>query len=675
VTTTALVRAELGRLTATPLARLAFIALMVVPLLYGGAYLWANQNPYAKLDHVPAALVVNDVGATQNGKHVNYGTQVADRAVADAALDWHEVSAAQASKGVRTGEYDFVFTIPSNFSSSLVSASGSDPRRAEIVMTTDDANSYLSSTIAQSAATSMRTAVAENVGKKAAKQLLVGLADIRQDLIQASDASGQLASGASKAASGASSLASGTAQLSTGASTLASGASTLSSGASTLASGASSLDAGLSTLQSSTAQLPAETEALSVGAGKVAAGNKRLADTADGYVDTLNAVTAATSPEQLLATLGAAGVTLTPAQQQAVTAALSSSDVQKQLATAVAQANTLDGQLDQLRDGSAQVAAGASSLASAAPTLTNGIASASAGASKVSSGASSVASGAASVSSGAASLASGASTAASGASTLSSGVSTLSSGTAKLHDGLASGVSQIPASSASSREDQASVVSDPVTVSNDNLASAGGYGAGLAPFFISLAAWIGMYALFLILKPISKRAITAVRRPFSVTLGAWLTPAVLGLTQMLALFAIVKFALGFDVAWPAATIGIMVLASVTFAAIIMALNVLLGSVGQFLGLVLMLIQLVTAGGTFPWQTLPAPLAALHHALPMSYSVDALRQLMYGGSVGAAWTDAGVLACWLAGALLVTFVVAARQSRTRTLRDLRPSLIG
>lgn len=55
------------------------------------------------------------------------------------------------------------------------------------------------------------------------------------------------------------------------------------------------------------------------------------------------------------------------------------------------------------------------------------------------------------------------------------------------------------------------------------------------------------------------------------------------------------------------------LASFTYAAIILALNVWLGSVGQFVGLVLMVLQLLTAGGTFPWQTLPAPLAWLHHA--------------------------------------------------------------
>jgi putative membrane protein len=69
------------------------------------------------------------------------------------------------------------------------------------------------------------------------------------------------------------------------------------------------------------------------------------------------------------------------------------------------------------------------------------------------------------------------------------------------------------------------------------------------------------------------------------------------------------------------------------------------------------------------------LAALHFALPMTYSVDAIRQTMYGGDLGAAWSDAGVLLCWLLGALLVSFVVTARQTRSRTLRDLRPSLIG
>jgi len=133
--------------------------------------------------------------------------------------------------------------------------------------------------------------------------------------------------------------------------------------------------------------------------------------------------------------------------------------------------------------------------------------------------------------------------------------------------------------------------------------------------------------------------------------------------------------LGFHMANPVGTLGVMVLASITYAAIILALNVWLGSVGQFLGLVLMVLQLVTAGGTFPWQTLPAPLAALHHVLPMGYVVDAMRQFMYGGDLSRAGTDALVLLGWLAGGLLVAAIGVTRMTHHRTLRDLQPSLIG
>lgn len=689
MTTTSLVRAELARLTATPLARLAFIALMVVPLLYGGAYLWANRDPYAKLDQVPAAIVDQDAGATLDGDHVDYGKDVTKEAIDGADFKWTKTTAADARSGVRNGTYDFVVTIPHDFSESLVSAQSDDPKRAKLVMTTADTNSYLASTIAEQAGKTMRTAVAERVGKQAAKTLLVGLADVRDSLGDAVDGAGQLASGASDAATGASTLADGTGKLSDGASELAKGTAQLpaqttklDAGAQQVASGAATLSSGLATAKQQTATLPADTTKLNAGAQKVAAGNKQLADTVDAAsddVDALQPVDADTVLAQIQANLPE-GVTLTDEQTAAITKAVS--DVNSAGAQAKTTYETTKSSVDQLRDGSAQVAAGTAALAKAAPTLSSGISSAATGASELSAGSGKVASGTAALakaaptlSSGASALATGAASADKGADSLASGLTKLQTGSSELASKLDDGRTKIPASTASQRNDQASVISDPVKVGTDDVAKASNYGAGLAPFFISLAAWIGMYALFLILKPISKRAITAVRKPLAVVFGGWLTPALLGVVQMVALFFIVRFALDLDVVHAGATIGIMVLASATFAAVIMALNVLLGSVGQFLGLVLMLVQLVTAGGTFPWQTLPGPLAALHFALPMTYSVDAIRQTMYGGNLGAAWSDAGVLLCWLLGALLVSFVVTARQTRSRTLRDLRPSLIG
>jgi putative membrane protein len=258
---------------------------------------------------------------------------------------------------------------------------------------------------------------------------------------------------------------------------------------------------------------------------------------------------------------------------------------------------------------------------------------------------------------------------------LSTGASSLNTGADQLRDGLESGLADIPNADASTRADQASTIGDPVAVKTTNVASAGSYGAGLAPFFVSLSAWIGIYALFLIVKPLSRRALTALRSPGRVTLAGWLTPGLLGVVQMLALFAVLTIVLKLSINQPVAMIGFLAVTSLTFTAIILALNIWLGSVGQFLGLILMIVQLVTSGGTFPWQTLPGPLAALHHALPMSYAVDGIRQLMYGGSGLTALADAGYLAVWLLVGLAFSFLGARRMTKHRTLRDLRPSLIG
>ena len=49
---------ELRRVTAGRLPRAALIALVLVPTLYGGLYLYANKDPYGGLERVPAAVVV-----------------------------------------------------------------------------------------------------------------------------------------------------------------------------------------------------------------------------------------------------------------------------------------------------------------------------------------------------------------------------------------------------------------------------------------------------------------------------------------------------------------------------------------------------------------------------------------------------------------------------------------
>lgn len=625
-----LVRTELKRLTATPMARLALVALMLVPVLYAGLYLWGNDDPYGNLDQVPGAIVVQDEGATQKGEDVDYGSQVRDQLIEDASMDWHETTEAEAEEGLRQGEYDFIVTLGPDFSRALTSLESDDPEQAVIQLTTNDANSYLAGTIADTVAETVRSSLTQEVGEEAARSLLDGLARVRAGIVDAADGATQLADGASSAAQGADEL---------------------TEGAESAAEGASSLESGLASLDQAATDLPDQTRQLNDGAQQVADGNATLSDAVQPLAQRLSAAfDDMPSVDAIRSDLQAAG--LDDEQIQAVVDIVS--PARDRLDTANDELQQAADDIAALADGSAQVAAGTQRLADATPQLADGISSAH---------------------SGATTLADGVSQLADGSSELSSGLSDLDTGAAQLRDGLRDAVTQIPDQTEDERATAAAMVSNPVHVSSDAVSEASSYGAGMAPFFISLAAWIGIYALFLIVKPYSKRAVTALRRPLPITTAAWLTPAALGVLQMAAVFCVVAFALGFSVAHPWSMLGFMALTSATFAAIIMALNVLFGSVGQFLGLVLMVLQLVTAGGTFPYQTLPTPLRNLHEALPMSHSVEGIRQLMYGGDIGRAWAAAGFLMIWLAVSLAVTYLATFRMTRKRTLRDLRPSLIG
>lgn len=648
-----MIAAELRRLTATTMSRIALAALIAVPVLYGGLYLWANQDPYAKFADVPVALVVADEGtpgtaATGDSPAEpprNIGREVADELVDDGAFDWHVVSADEAADGLDHSRYDFAVTLPADFSEALASVSTDAPRRAQLVLSTSDANSSLATTIGTQAVERIRAAVAERVDREAADTLLTAIADLRTGLVDAADGAGRLADGATQAVDGADALAQGAGTLADGTGQLADGAGTLADGTAALADG--------------TAQVADGAGTLADGAAQVADGNARLAATADrvgSAVDQaaseLPAARAAVEAE-----LVARGV-----DRATIDAVLAALDP---LAERVTEGNATVqgavGDIDRLADGSRQVADGASALASGARTAADGAAAASTGAAQLAAGATSAATGAGQVRDGLV--------------TLDDGLGELATGAGDLRDGLADGAAEVPDTDAATRAAQAATIADPVDLETSAVTAAGSYGAGLAPFFAALAGWIGIYALFLIVKPVSRRAVTALHSPIKVTLAGWLTPAVLGAVQMVALFLVLAVALGFTIARPGGAIGTLLLASATYAAIILALNVWLGSVGQFLGLVLMVVQLVTAGGTFPWQTLPAPLAALHQVLPMGFVVDAMRQFMYGGDLARAGSDALVLAAWLVGALAIAAIGVTRMTHFRTLRDLQPSLIG
>ncbi|MFD6136826.1 YhgE/Pip family protein [Isoptericola sp. NPDC060257] len=725
MTAVRLALSELRRLAAGRLPKLAILAMALIPTLYAGLYLFANHDPYGQLEQVPAAVVVQDEGTTTKDAETgetterDFGRDVADQLLDDGGFGWVETSQADAEAGVRSGRYDAALIIGPTFSADLASAGEFEPQQASLTLITNDANNYLAGTISDTIVGKVRDSIAEEVGTEAADTFLRGFASIHTNLADAVDGAKQLLTGATSlddgladADDGAHTLADGAAQAAAGAATLDGKVGTLASAVGQLDDGAGQLATGLGTLQDRTADLPAQTQKLADGAAQVADGNAQVAqygqEAAEAAGQVLPTLDGARSDaadaldqgradlDQQLADLCAQvpddAADLAAQCADLRTQALDRLDAtradvdgaldaqRKDVRSAVTTVEGASEKLDQLADGSRRVADGAATLAGATPQLTAGIASAADGADRLADGTGQLAAatpalvdGVHRLADGTGQVSDGAAELASGTTRLADGSGELKSGIAELRDGLAEGLGQIPDVDDQTREDTASTIGNPLEVRNDALSSAGTYGAGLAPFFLSLATWIGAYVLFLLVRPLSTRALAAGRSGLATALGGWATPAAIGVVQVAAMFAVTKFALDIQPSYGLFTALFLVLVSGTFVAVLQALNVWLGAAGQFLGLVLMLVQLVTAGGTFPWQTIPQPLKAMHQFMPMTYAVEGLRQLLYGGNLATVTRDVTVLLGVLVVALGLT-TLAARRQRVWTVTKLQPELV-
>lgn len=92
--------------------RLAFVVILLMPLMYGALYLWAFWNPFGNVDKVPVAIVNLDTGASMHGKDFHAGDQVVSGLIESKQLNLIKASEEDAATGLSHGKYDFTITIP-----------------------------------------------------------------------------------------------------------------------------------------------------------------------------------------------------------------------------------------------------------------------------------------------------------------------------------------------------------------------------------------------------------------------------------------------------------------------------------------------------------------------------------------------------------------------------------
>jgi len=235
---------------------------------------------------------------------------------------------------------------------------------------------------------------------------------------------------------------------------------------------------------------------------------------------------------------------------------------------------------------------------------------------------------------------------------LEDGVDALYEGTIALESGLADGVEELSDKTQFSSKALKTYANEVVKLDESHLYEVNNYGEGLTPYFISLALWVGALVMFVIMPFKTPKEVDGDLPGYAI--GKFLSFSKVSSIQAIAL-SVVVMALGLrPVSLPLFFI-FNILISCTFVAILQFLNFLMGNVGRLLSMVLLILQLTSAGGTFPIELSPTFFGAISPFLPFTYTVSGLRELIAGVSPNILMKDVTAMVIFLSVALTLTAI--------------------
>lgn len=213
----------------------------------------------------------------------------------------------------------------------------------------------------------------------------------------------------------------------------------------------------------------------------------------------------------------------------------------------------------------------------------------------------------------------------SGASQLKSGTSQLASGSQTLQSGLQDGADKIKNTPLSDKT--AAQIASPVKATQTKYTTVKNYGHGLAPFFLSVALFVGC-VLFNYGYPVRKKADKK---------GSWFgwyaSKAILGAILATAMAIILGGAMmgaGLQVDHPGQYFGSMILYTNALMALSMFLAIAFDNPGRYITMLVLILSLGAAGGTFPIATSSHFYQTANKITPIAREVTVLRNAISSG---------------------------------------------
>lgn len=185
----------------------------------------------------------------------------------------------------------------------------------------------------------------------------------------------------------------------------------------------------------------------------------------------------------------------------------------------------------------------------------------------------------------------------------------------------------------------------PTQVETEELYPLNAYGSAMAPLFINLTLWIGVFMLMVIMRievdDESVRNLSITQRFF----GRWLLLAIMVSLQAIVCCAGCLF-IGVQTTNAPAFFLTAVLCSLAYLSIQYTLSTTLQHVGKALCVILVFVQIPGATGLYPIEMTPSFFQVVYPLFPFTYGIGAMRETISGFYDGAWMHDAGILLLFL-----------------------------
>lgn len=691
-----IIRRDVAVNTHSRIKRLSLVVAVLLPLAYGFLYLWAFWDPYENMEDVPVAVVNADIGSEYDGKQQNIGQRITDELEDNKVLDWEFTSQEEAEEGLDSQRYYAIIFIPQSFSSDLTSAGSDSPRQAVISWKTRDSTNFLFTTyfknviaalgkkinqgilpeFSQAAEVRIREATGRlDEAADGAQRLSKGIGNaengsktLEENIKKAGMGSDEITDGLSKLDSSSYALNDGMRRAEAGSASLSAGLASADSGAKSLGNGLTDLSDGADRLKDGSEQLEDGTRELASGAGnldsKVKSADEALSPwyplfgEISKMISTVNSIYPVPVPDYIAAASKQKDALLDGTQKisdgsEKIAEGMSGLDegigaLDTGIKTAESGADSLSDGIAGLNEGSKELNRGIIDIADGTERYTGGVGSAYAGSKELSSGLSQLAD---------------------GSSQLTSGLGDTKSGAETLSSGINSGKEEIKQELSDSKiETLMSVINEPIIFKDTSTAKNSTYGAGFAPYFIPLSLWMGALILTLLIPTRDPKLSIAGISRFTATSGKFFLLAIIGMAQALTLSLAILYGLGLEASNPAGFILFCILISLTFISIMQLLSFCFGKIGELIGIILLMIQLTSASGTFPVESAPRFFQVMNPLVPMTYAIRGLRLLILGGDMAIVMKQATIL-----GAFAITFLSAKALATRKTVKttDIYP----